>query len=316
VLTLELIREMARALGFERVAATDASPTPAPPDDAHPQARSLACEPRDILPGARSVLVLAMPYRPYRRRAGEAAVDAYYVASNRAHENARSLADQLAARGAQAVMTSALRTKPLAVRAGLGRMGRNGLVAVGEMGTRVSLQVIVTDLPLAARSDDWALDERCVNCHICEAACPGGALRGDGSLDIGRCVRAQPENLPLPAFMRPMTGASLLGCDLCQRACPRNARVGEADMPEALARALALDRLLTGDYRALTPWLGKNNARRLRLMNRAALAAANEGRADLLPLLDALGDAPEPVASHARWSADRLRGAPDDEHNE
>ena len=308
MLTLETIRSMARPLGFERVAATDASPVEPTPPQAHRQAQALTADPRGILPEARSVLLLAMPYAPYRPRPGCAAVDAYYVASNRAHENARRLAEAIAETGAKAVMTASLRVKPLAVRAGLGRMGRNGLLAVDQLGTRVSLQVIVTDLPLETTClADAPLDERCVNCHACERACPARALRGDGSLDITRCVRAQPENLPLPEAMRLMTGASVLGCDLCQRSCPRNAQVGEVDEPEALAAALDLSRLLAGDWKDLIPWLGKNNARRLRLMNRAALAAANEGRTDLLPLLEALSGEPEPLGSHARWSAETLK---------
>ena len=307
MLTLETIRGMALALGFGRVAATDASPTDPPPSGAHPQALSLEADPRRILPEAESVLVLAMPYAPYRARPGEASVDAYYVAGNRAHENARRLAEAISQTGARAVMTASLRVKPLAVRAGLGRMGRNGLIAVDELGTRVSLQTIVTDLRLDTAHEDAALDDRCEGCHLCEGACPTKALRGDGSLDIARCVRAQPESVPLPEAMRCLTGGSLLGCDLCQRCCPRNARVGETETPPALSGALALERLLKGDYKALIPWLGKNNARRLRLMNRAALAAANQGRHDLLPALEALREEPEPLGTHAAWSADILR---------
>ena len=306
MVTLGAIRRMAAPLGFERVAATDASPTEPTPPGAHPQAQSLLADPKDVLPEARSVLVCAMPYRPFERREGEASVDAYYVAGNRAHENARRLAEMIAQTGAKAVMTSSLRVKPLAVRAGLGRMGRNGLVAVDALGTRVSLQTIVTDLPLPGERRAAVLDERCAACHACETACPAHALRGDGSLDIGRCVRAQPESAPLPEAMRPMTGPSLLGCDLCQRCCPRNAAVSEENAPDVLADALNLQRLLSGNYRDLIPWLGKNNARKLRLMGRAALAAANLERSDLLPFLEGLADAPAPVGEHAAWAARRL----------
>ena len=64
MLTLETIRAMALALGFERVAAADASPTEPPPADAHPQARKLLADPRAALPEAR-----ARPRRSGRRAA-------------------------------------------------------------------------------------------------------------------------------------------------------------------------------------------------------------------------------------------------------
>ncbi len=42
-------------------------------------------------------------------------------------------------------------------------------------------------------------------------------------------------------------------------------------------------------------------------LNRAALAAANRDRRDLLPQLKELTELPEPVGAHARWAIDRLR---------
>ena len=38
-----------------------------------------------------------------------------------------------------------------------------------------------------------------------------------------------------------------------------------------------------------------------------ALAAAHRNRKDLLPLLEALTQLPEPVSTHARWAVERLR---------
>ena len=45
--------------------------------------RAVTCDKRAVLPEAQSVLLLVMPYTPYRARPGEAEVDAYYIASNR-----------------------------------------------------------------------------------------------------------------------------------------------------------------------------------------------------------------------------------------
>ncbi len=319
MMTLEQLRAAARSLGFEAVAQAGIHPIPAPGVKVHPQAEGLVADPRDILPEARSVLMLVMPYQPFEPNPPEAEIDSYYITSNLAHENARRLAEWLNEQGVRAVMTSTLRVKPLAARAGLGRFGRNTLIAAGAYGTRVSLQTLVTDLPCdRADDEEGTLDERCLHCRACLAACPTGALRGDGTLDIERCVRAQPENAPLPESMRPLIGASLLGCDLCQRVCPRNAAVQTTVPKEPLQSALSLTRLLEGEYKAFIPLIGKNNARKMRLLNRAALAAANRHRRDLLPLLEKLTALPDPVSTHARWAIDQLKtaGAPQAPENE
>ena len=309
-MTRQDVRDLAREMGFEKDALADVRPVETPKaGPLHPQAQSLTGDAREIMPGAKSVLVLAYPYRPYRENPGEAEADAYYVEGNRAHENALRLAERLRERGVAAQMTASLRVKPLAARAGLGRQGRNTLIAVDEFGTRVSLQTIVTDLePDAGQDDEIGLDERCLTCRACVDACPTGALRGDGTLDIDRCVRAQPENQPLREDLSRFAGASLLGCDLCQRVCPRNAAVDKTDLPDGLRACLRLDRLLAGDYKGLIPYLGKNNARRLRLMNRAALAAANRERTDLLPLLEKLTEEDNPLGEQAVRSIRRLNG--------
>ena len=306
-MTAEALVALALARGFDAAGLTDALPTEAVPGGAHPQALRLCSDPAEIMPGARSVLVVARGYRPYRPEPGEGTVDAYYVSGNRAHEMALSLADELNGLGVRARLTGALRSKVLAIRAGLGRLGRNALVAVGRFGTRVSIQTIVTDVPCAPSPDPGReLDARCASCALCVERCPAGALRGDGSLDIARCVRAQNESATLPEGMRPMTGGSILGCDMCQRCCPRNAAVPMDQMPTPLRDALDLRHILEGDYRSLRDWLGANNARRMRLTSRAALAAANERRADLIDALRPLCGEPPPVGDHARWALERL----------
>lgn len=309
-MTLEQVRAVAGQWGFEIVAQADVRPTSPVPADAHPQAQTLFTDPCDVLAEARSVLLLVMPYRPFAPNPGEAEIDAYYIASNRAHENARCLAEWLNEQGVRAKMTASLRVKPLSARAGLGKYGRNALIAVGEYGTHVSLQTIVTDMPCEQaqnREADTELDERCLHCRACMLACPLEALRGDGTLDITRCVRAQSESEPLPEEMRAMTGASLLGCDLCQQVCPRNALAGTTPIDDTLHDALTLEKLLSGEYKAFVPLLGRNNARKMRLLSRAALAAANRGRRDLIPYLEEMSSWNDPVGSHARWAASRLK---------
>ncbi len=66
---------------------------------------------------------------------------------------------------------------PLAVNAGLGRLGRNGLLITPEYGPCVRLCKVFTDLPLAPDGPiDFGLTEICVDCRRCADACEGGAI--------------------------------------------------------------------------------------------------------------------------------------------
>ena len=198
------------------------------------------------------------------------------------------------------------------MRTGEAYWGRNGLTALTGYGTRVCIQTILTSAPFPAtdRTPADEIDPRCASCRACVAACPTAAHDGTGRVSVERCLRAQPYAEPVPERFRALFGASLLGCDICQRACPRNQRVSEEKPPAGLIDALRLERLLAGDVKPLAAWIGSNYARPARMQGRAALIAANLGRADTLPFLESLasGHSMEYVREHARWAIARLKG--------
>ena len=302
---------LARELGFEECAFASLAPV-SQEGLLHPQAEALTGDARSLLPDAKCVMLCAMSYRPFRIPEDEAHVDAYYIASNAAHEAVQRLARLIEETlGIKALASPPIFIKPLAVRSGLGEFGRNGLVSVGQHGTRVCLQTLLLNADVEAHDrEEKVLADRCLTCGACVKACPMSALDGTGRVDIQRCLRAQPEGEMFPEPMREKLGGSLLGCDICQRVCPRNAAVKETDMPDALREALGLSALLEGRYKPLIPFLGKNNARRQRITARALLAAANLRRADLLPLIEPLTECTESemVREHAKWAASRLSG--------
>jgi ferredoxin len=68
---------------------------------------------------------------------------------------------------------------PLVARdAGLGEIGRMGLLMTPELGPRVRLAVVTTDLPLVTdeRSRDYSVIDFCTRCKKCADACPGKAI--------------------------------------------------------------------------------------------------------------------------------------------
>jgi epoxyqueuosine reductase len=108
-----------------------------------------------------------------------------------------------------------------AVRAGVGFVGKNGLVITPGQGSYQLLGEVVTTAELVA---DTPMTERCGACTRCLDACPTGAFTAPFVLDPRRCVSywtiEQPE--APPEALREAVGEHLFGCDECQDVCPFN----------------------------------------------------------------------------------------------
>jgi epoxyqueuosine reductase QueG len=122
------------------------------------------------------------------------------------------------------LVNSRLPEKRLALEAGLGRIGRHCLLMLPEAGSAAVLGVLLApfSLPDSAPPPRGILDADCELCGACMAACPTGALRGDGSLERELCVQHW-SSIPgaLPPAVEAVWGDRLYGCDVCQEACPR-----------------------------------------------------------------------------------------------
>ncbi len=66
---------------------------------------------------------------------------------------------------------------PLAVDAGFGELGRNGLLITPQCGPRIRLCKILTDLPLASdKPVSFGVKEFCRKCKLCADNCEAGAI--------------------------------------------------------------------------------------------------------------------------------------------
>ena len=66
---------------------------------------------------------------------------------------------------------------PLAIDAGMGELGRHGLMMTKELGSCLKLTIVTTDLPLVYDSPvDIGVNEFCQDCKICAESCPSGAI--------------------------------------------------------------------------------------------------------------------------------------------
>lgn len=109
-----------------------------------------------------------------------------------------------------------------AARAGLGFVGKNGLLIVPGQGSMVLLGEVVTTMELVP---DSPIPERCGACTRCLDACPTSAFDAPFVLDARKCVSylTIEHRAPVPIELREGVGEHLFGCDDCQTVCPFNA---------------------------------------------------------------------------------------------
>ncbi len=93
-----------------------------------------------------------------------------------------ALAEYIRGLGYQAIptMNDTALSIPLAVDAGLGQLGRLGILITPEYGPNVRLFKVLTDMPLEKdRPIDFGVVEFCKNCYLCAESCPSKAISFD-----------------------------------------------------------------------------------------------------------------------------------------
>jgi len=108
---------------------------------------------------------------------------------------------------------------PLVARdAGLGEIGRMGLLMTPELGPRVRLAVVTTDLPLISdkRERDYSVLDFCARCKKCAVVCPSKAISFDDKTEIDGVKRWQINSEACFTYWT-TTGTD---CGRCVRVCP------------------------------------------------------------------------------------------------
>lgn len=115
---------------------------------------------------------------------------------------------------------------PMAVDAGLGEMGRNGLLITEKFGPRVRICKVITDLPLAAdKPVDLGVQAYCEDCERCASVCPGGAIKPGERTDKAWNICNSEGILKWPVdAVKCLNWWAKNGtwCAVCVRVCPWN----------------------------------------------------------------------------------------------
>ncbi len=156
------------------------------------------------------------------------------------------------------VDTGPVLEKVWAERAGLGWIGKNGMLITQKHGSQVMLAAMVLDRE--ADAYDSPHPPRCGRCQACLPACPTAAIVRPGVVDSRLCLAHQTieDRGRYSEALRPFAAGLGFGCDLCQRACPWNKPGHACDDPRFLPRPVAelslseLAQLTLERYRELT----------------------------------------------------------------
>jgi epoxyqueuosine reductase len=289
-------------------------------------------DPREVLPGARSVIALGLVYDPgtWPEPAPGAFRVARYAGGDDYHDvlldRVRALEAALPAlanapvRTRGYVDTGPVLERAFAAGAGLGWIGKNTLLIHPRLGSYLFLGVVLTDLALEPGATE---PDHCGSCRACLDACPTGAFPEPYVLDATRCLSYTTIELrgAIPEPLRAPHGDWGFGCDVCQEVCPWNQRGRRAVPADRLGlrarlaprdewRAPALEWVLDlslEEWRAATRGTALRRTGYRGLLRNALVAAGNSGDASLVPLVRRHVDGGDALlAEHARWALARL----------
>lgn len=292
-----------------------------------------------ILPGARSVLVVTLPYAPPRDLppgpADEAWVATYAQAPLDYHKIIAPRLEALRLHalallpGAQARRfcdTTPLLERGFAVAAGLGFVGKNTLVIDPRRGSTFVIGGVAIDRDLPAVDPDGEplpagapappAPGGCGTCTRCLEVCPTGAFAAPHVLDAGRCISyltIEHRGAYDPA-LRERVGNHVFGCDLCQVVCPWNEKFAPPpdrelapDPERARPPLLAMARRALEGFKGIARATPFDRAGKRGFLRNVATALGNARDPRARPLLERLAaHEDEAVAEHARWALGRL----------
>ncbi|UUO08919.1 tRNA epoxyqueuosine(34) reductase QueG [Blastopirellula sp. J2-11] len=279
-------------------------------------------DPGQVLAGARSIVMLTLPYRtddPRPTATGQGRVSRYAWGEvdyhDLIHGKLKQLKREFQQLSAEANIRGVVDTAPLLERdfaqlAGLGWIGKNTLLLNKHAGSLFFLAALLTSIELDY--DDPHDASHCGTCTACLDVCPTDAFPAPHVLDATRCISYLTIELrgPIPRDLRPGLGEWVFGCDLCQDVCPWNSKaplsVEPTFIPQNGSNPLELIPLFDLDDDAFRSRFRKSpiwRPRRRGLLRNAAIALGNRPTpAAAAALIKGLNDQEPLIRGAAAWA--------------
>ena len=292
-------------------------------------------DPQKVLPGARSIVVLALNYfqgeearrspafatlRRGRQTAATGSI-ARYAWGDDYHDVIAARLDKIDnflrdVGGTQRcyVDTGPILERDHAAAAGVGWHGKSTMLIDPKLGTWFFLAEVLTTLELPP---DAAQQDRCGTCERCMTACPTGAITGAHRLDARRCISYLTIELKgaIPLEFRPLMGDRIFGCDDCLDACPWN-RFAQVSRESSFAARRSTVGIALRDYLSLSDEefreMFRNSpikrVKRRGFLRNVCVALGNVGDSNDLPALQRAATDAEPlIVEHANWAIAQIK---------
>jgi epoxyqueuosine reductase len=276
-------------------------------------------DPRLVVPGARSVIMLAMNY--YQ---GEAPVTGYRIARYAWNDDYHDMIEArlweldafLKSQGGvqrHYVDTGPVLERDFASESGLGWNGKSTMQIHRGLGTWFFLASIITTLEL---EPDTGAKDLCGKCTRCMDACPTGAITAAHQMDARKCVSylTIEHKGSIPLEYRSQIGDRIYGCDDCLTACPWNKFAQVSHEATFQARESVFQHSLR-DFLSLTDdqfreLFRKSPIKRIKrpaFLRNVCVALGNTGTSEDLPALKiAACDEHLLIAEHAQWAIEQI----------
>lgn len=242
----EKIKQLARDAGFEKVGIARVEDLPA--ESVHLTEwlarkyeagmswmagnREKREDPRKILPGARSMVCVALNYYTNVHYPEDSHIGkiSRYAWGDDYHDivsdKLRILAEKIGKLAPHAKTRSYVDTGPVmekfwSARAGVGWQGKHTNLITKDYGSWVFLGEVITDLEL---EPDEPMADFCGTCTACIEACPTDAIVEPYVVDSNKCLSylTIEHKGDIPSEFHPKMEQWVYGCDICQDVCPWN----------------------------------------------------------------------------------------------
>ncbi len=182
---------------------------------------------RLLVPKAKSVVCLLTSYKPQQEQRKDAPQIARYAYGNDYHSIIKEklkllfglIRQQVSeCEGRGFVDSAPVLERTWAAKAGLGWIGKNGMLISKDFGSYTFLSELVISIELDY--DSPLAKNLCGSCVRCMQACPTKAITTPCVVDARKCISYQ--TIEHKGELNGSLHGWLFGCDICQQACPWN----------------------------------------------------------------------------------------------